>query len=73
MTRLILSLPLFTDKCLKWRTLPFSTGNIGKNFGDEWVCAENSDTQHNKLVRIIKAFLKPEDQWSCKRSPEILA
>ncbi|XP_060607926.1 ATPase MORC2-like [Ruditapes philippinarum] len=43
-----INVTLQCDSCLKWRSLPFSSSNVGKEFSDEWCCTENSDTQHNR-------------------------
>ncbi|ESP04127.1 hypothetical protein LOTGIDRAFT_224130 [Lottia gigantea] len=40
------------DMCLKWRILPFSSADIGKEFVENWVCSMNPDQQHNKCSAI---------------------
>ncbi|XP_062508579.1 ATPase MORC2A-like isoform X2 [Corticium candelabrum] len=35
------------DKCLKWRSVPFSVKNIGKEFPSDWTCSINTDSAHN--------------------------
>lgn len=47
------SLTIVSDNCLRWRTLPFSSNNIGKDFEDDWVCAMNPDVQHNKYENMF--------------------
>lgn len=36
------------DECLKWRILPFSSKDVGKEYSEYWVCSMNPDTQHNR-------------------------
>ncbi|XP_041348981.1 ATPase MORC2-like [Gigantopelta aegis] len=61
-----MNVTLQCDMCLKWRTLPFSSNNIGKDFPDDWFCAMNPDQQHNKCssveqkLNIPEGFLKKE-------------
>jgi hypothetical protein len=38
------------EKCLKWRTLPFSVKNIGKEFSPYWTCSMNTDLAHNNCA-----------------------
>ena len=39
---------VFAEKCLKWRTLPFSVKNIGRELSPYWTCSMNTDLAHNK-------------------------
>eukprot|EP00105_Crassostrea_gigas_P018546 XP_011436703.1 PREDICTED: MORC family CW-type zinc finger protein 2-like [Crassostrea gigas] len=55
-----INVTLQCDNCLRWRTLPFSSNNIGKDFEDDWVCAMNPDVQHNKCSAIEQKMNIPE-------------
>ncbi|XP_062600244.1 ATPase MORC2-like isoform X1 [Saccostrea cucullata] len=55
-----INVTLQCDNCLRWRTLPFSSNNIGKDFDDDWVCAMNPDVQHNKCSAIEQKMNIPE-------------
>ncbi|XP_076453430.1 ATPase MORC2-like [Babylonia areolata] len=54
------------DLCLKWRTLPFLSSNVNKDFPDNWQCSMNPDQQHNKCtapeqkLNIQEGILKKE-------------
>ncbi|XP_067033345.1 ATPase MORC2A-like isoform X2 [Acropora muricata] len=39
------------DTCLKWRKLPFSQRNVGKQLLDEWCCAMNPNPNCNSCSR----------------------
>lgn len=49
------SLPafFFTDKCLKWRTLPFQMDAVDKRYPDSWVCLMNPDGTQDRLMGLI--------------------
>ncbi|WAR03844.1 MORC1-like protein [Mya arenaria] len=51
---------MIQNKCLKWRTLPFSSNNLGREFSDEWVCSDNSDNQHNRCSAAEQKMNVPE-------------
>lgn len=36
------------DACLKWRVLPFSSTQIGKDVPDDWTCMRNIDSARNQ-------------------------
>lgn len=55
-----INVTLQCDSCLKWRTLPFSSSNVGKEFSDEWHCADNGDTQHNRCTAPEQKMNIPE-------------
>ncbi|XP_052799923.1 ATPase MORC2-like isoform X2 [Mya arenaria] len=55
-----INITLQCDKCLKWRTLPFSSNNLGREFSDEWVCSDNSDNQHNRCSAAEQKMNVPE-------------
>ncbi|KAH3882973.1 hypothetical protein DPMN_006920, partial [Dreissena polymorpha] len=55
-----INVTLQCDACLKWRTLPFSSMNVGKQFSDEWQCLDNSDTQHNRCTAAEQKLNIPE-------------
>ncbi|KAL4224082.1 ATPase morc2 [Mactra antiquata] len=61
-----INVTLQCDSCLKWRCLPFASSNVGKEFSNEWQCADNSDTQHNRCTaaeqkqNIPEGWLKKE-------------
>ncbi|XP_064613507.1 ATPase MORC2-like [Liolophura sinensis] len=55
-----LSMTLQCDKCLKWRILPFSAGNIGFDFPDDWVCEMNTDPSHNRCTAAEQKLNIPE-------------
>ncbi|XP_069135950.1 ATPase MORC2-like isoform X1 [Argopecten irradians] len=67
-----INVTLQCDLCLKWRTLPFSSNNIGKDFPDDWVCAINPDVAHNRCSSaeqkmnisegVFKKAVKSQDQ-----------
>lgn len=39
------------DVCLKWRQLPFSQRNVGRDLPDEWCCAMNPDPTYNSCQK----------------------
>ncbi|XP_071093835.1 ATPase MORC2-like [Haliotis cracherodii] len=55
-----INVTLQCDMCLKWRTLPFSSNNIGKEFPDSWVCNMNTEQQHNKCSSAEQKMNIPE-------------
>ncbi|CAH1800727.1 unnamed protein product [Owenia fusiformis] len=61
-----MNITLQCDMCLKWRMLPFSASNIGKDFPDDWECTDNTDPQHNtcataeQRLNINEGVLKKE-------------
>lgn len=44
-------LPLFSDKCLKWRTLPFQMDAVDKRYPDSWVCLMNPDSKQDRYTQ----------------------
>lgn len=40
----------FSDKCLKWRVLPYSQNQIGRDVPDSWQCRDNPDQKHKRYV-----------------------
>ncbi|XP_056009160.1 ATPase MORC2-like [Ostrea edulis] len=72
-----INVTLQCDNCLRWRTLPFSSNNIGKDFPDDWVCAMNSDVQHNKCsaieqkMNITEGILKKEVKSKEQKTKDI--
>lgn len=43
---------LFSDKCLKWRTLPFQMDAVDKRYPDSWVCLMNPDGKQDRYKQI---------------------
>lgn len=39
---------LSSDKCLKWRTLPFQMDAVDKRYPDSWVCLMNPDSNQDR-------------------------
>lgn len=42
---------LFSDKCLKWRTLPFQMDAVDKRYPDSWVCLMNPDSKQDRYYQ----------------------
>lgn len=65
------------DACLKWRTLPYSANNVGRDFPDDWVCSMNPDLSHNKCssaeqkMNIPEGFLKKEVKSKAQKQKEL--
>ncbi|KAK6190959.1 hypothetical protein SNE40_002715 [Patella caerulea] len=65
------------DMCLKWRILPFSSADIGKEFVENWVCSMNPDQQHNKCTtlearqNIPEAVIKKEQKTQEQKKKEL--
>ena len=45
-----------SDLCLKWRILPFSASNLGKEFPEDWKCSSNPDPGHNRYTYQLLSF-----------------
>ena len=45
--------------CLKWRLLPTSSSNIGKQYPPNWVCNNNPDAQYNRCNAPEQKFSFP--------------
>lgn len=39
---------VFLDKCLKWRVLPYSQSQVGREVPDNWQCRDNPDQKHKR-------------------------
>lgn len=44
---------LFSDKCLKWRTLPFQMDAVDKRYPDSWVCLMNPDSTQDRYTQNV--------------------
>ncbi|XP_014785093.1 ATPase MORC2 [Octopus bimaculoides] len=71
------SFTLQCDACLKWRTLPYSANNVGREFPDDWVCSMNPDLSHNKCsaaeqkMNIVEGYLKKEMKSKAQKQKEL--
>ncbi|GAB1598235.1 ATPase MORC2-like [Argonauta hians] len=71
------SFTLQCDACLKWRALPYSANNVGREFPDDWVCSMNPDLSHNKCsaseqkMNIPEGYLKKETKSKAQKQKEL--
>lgn len=49
---------LFSDKCLKWRTLPFQMDAVDKRYPDSWMCLMNPDSKQDRYAQIYIFLLR---------------
>ncbi|KAL5016011.1 hypothetical protein ScPMuIL_005600 [Solemya velum] len=72
-----INITLQCDLCLKWRTLPFVSNNIGKEFADDWTCSMNPDVQHNKCsaseqrMNIQEGVLRKEGKTQVEKEKKL--
>ncbi|KAK7088182.1 ATPase MORC2A-like [Littorina saxatilis] len=65
------------DLCLKWRTLPFLSSNVNKEFPDNWQCSMNPDQQHHRCtaseqkLNIQEGVLKKEVKSSEQKKKDL--
>ncbi|XP_074642040.1 ATPase MORC2-like [Tubulanus polymorphus] len=71
------NITLQCDECLKWRILPFSSNNVGREFPEHWICSMNPDPAHNKCstaeqkMNIQEGVLKKEIKTAEQKAKDL--
>ncbi|VDL95436.1 unnamed protein product [Schistocephalus solidus] len=69
------------DKCLRWRVLPYSQNQIGRDVPDNWQCRDNPDQKHrrcdapeedmNPPLGVLKRKIKTKEQRQAELEAQI--
>nr|CDS32030.1 MORC family CW type zinc finger protein 2B [Hymenolepis microstoma] len=75
------SLCVQCDKCLKWRVLPYSQNQVGREVPDGWQCRDNPDQKHkncsvaeedmNPPLGVLKRKIKTKEQRQAELEAQI--
>ncbi|KAM7540398.1 hypothetical protein Aperf_G00000029125 [Anoplocephala perfoliata] len=75
------SLCVQCDQCLKWRVLPYSQSQVGREVPDEWQCKDNPDHKHkscsiaeedmNPPLGFLKRKIKTKEQRQAELEAQI--
>ncbi|VDK20280.1 unnamed protein product [Taenia asiatica] len=75
------SLCVQCDKCLKWRVLPYSQSQVGRDVPDNWQCRDNPDQKHRScetpeedmspLLGVLKRKIKTKEQRQAELEAQI--
>uniref|UniRef100_A0A5K3FUI9 CW-type domain-containing protein n=1 Tax=Mesocestoides corti TaxID=53468 RepID=A0A5K3FUI9_MESCO len=75
------SLCVQCDKCLKWRVLPYSQNQVGRDVPDNWQCRDNPDQKHRRCdtpeedmsppMGVLKRKIKTKEQRQAELEAQI--